>query len=384
MDKLGAMDKVTFRAKYEVVADHLRSQIQSGTMAAGVKLDSEPELAACLKVSRETVRRALGILEQQRLLSRRQGKGTFVRDLARQSQRRLRIGLLGLSPLADDPSYLSPLLVGLQESLNGGSGIELSYLPQPGNSLSAQCLEYALDGFVGYNPSLELAGQLVDPFFDEIPHVIVAASFPLLRRHNRLFADTDNRGAAMAAVRHLAGLGHRRIAFLGDPMPTCNLLDRREGYRLAMTELGLEVVESLGAARDRDWRTVLPSLVTDVLSRPKPPTALFAGSVRFAFATMDAARLLKLRIPDDLSLVAFDDPEALVHLTPPLDTIRQPVTELGRTAGRMLLDQLTAGRTTPRQVILDNQLIIRESSAPPRVRSETRKRNMTKRPDKGG
>ncbi|MFF5264293.1 LacI family DNA-binding transcriptional regulator [Actinomadura viridis] len=173
-----------------------------------------------------------------------------------------------------------------------------------------------------------------------------------------------NWAGGLAATEHLIELGHRRVAVIGGPADMLCTQARVDGYRTALEQAGIEVDRELirygdfhhegGFARTRE-----------LLELPDPPTAIFAGSDQQAMGAYQAARLAGLRVPDDLSVVGFDDLPTCEWLSPPLTTVRQPLEEMGRVAARTLL-QLLDGRPplTPR-VELATDLRVRASTAPP-------------------
>lgn len=159
----------------------------------------------------------------------------------------------------------------------------------------------------------------------------------------------DDRDVAAQAVRHLVGLGHRRIAHLGggpvrDPMSFRTPTDRREGYRGVLAEAGLELDPSLDV--DVEWTTEGGAAgMRKLLALGSPPTAVFAGSDEIAIGALDVARTAGLRVPEDLSVIGVDDHESarLVGLT----TVAQPVDVQGRIAAQLLLSALDAGSAAP-------------------------------------
>lgn len=167
-----------------------------------------------------------------------------------------------------------------------------------------------------------------------------------------------------AATEYLLALGHRRIAALLGPADfPCNQ-DRLAGYRAALETAGLAVDPEL--IRHGSWH-VEPTH-TEMLalsSLPEPPTAIFVGNDEQAFGVYRAVNERGLRVPDQLSVVGFDDMPYAAWMTPALTTIRQPLTEMGRVATNMLL-RLIAGEPVDNiRVSLSTPLVRRESCAPP-------------------
>ena len=173
-------------------------------------------------------------------------------------------------------------------------------------------------------------------------------------------------GAACATA-HLLELGHRRIGALTGPVGWTATEDRRTGYHTALAEAGVMPDPALEVAGD--WLT--PSAATAahrLLDLPDPPTAIFAFNDNTAVGALEAARARSLRIPEDLSVIGFDDSEQAAHLTPPLTTVRQPLAEMGRTAISVLGRLMDGRRVEALRVELATRLIVRESTAPPASR----------------
>ncbi|MHB1613879.1 MAG: LacI family DNA-binding transcriptional regulator [Actinomycetes bacterium] len=180
----------------------------------------------------------------------------------------------------------------------------------------------------------------------------------------------DVEGSAKA-VRHLVNLGHQRIGMLSsgleDPTRSGTPTDRRTGYRKALREAGLAhdpTLEHLGAWGPDGGAEAM----ADLLALPDPPTAVFAESDEMAVGAMRTLRRAGLRVPDDVSVVGFDDHEiaGLVDLT----TVRQPVAEQGEHAAILLLDAVANGPSeVPSEIVLPTRLIVRSSSTPPRIRT---------------
>jgi LacI family transcriptional regulator len=170
------------------------------------------------------------------------------------------------------------------------------------------------------------------------------------------------------ATEHLIGLGHRRIGFVTGPLSEECHRDRLDGYRAALQRADIEPDPEL--VRNGD------SLVSgglsggrELLQLPDPPTAIISGSDEQAYGVYKVARELGLAIPDDLSVVGFDDVELCQWMSPQLTTVRQPLAEMARVATRLVVELATGGvRPNPR-IELSTSVIVRESTAPPRVRA---------------
>jgi LacI family transcriptional regulator len=173
---------------------------------------------------------------------------------------------------------------------------------------------------------------------------------------------STNFSGGLAATRHLLSLGHRRIAYVGGPASAACNQARIHGYRAAMDDHGAPVLPGYVTTGQFVYENGLASGAS-LLDLPKPPTAIFAGSDEVALGIMEAARLRGQRIPEELSVVGFDDTQLARMASPPLTTIRQPLWEMGAVAVRTAL-RLAAGETIEsHHVELATQLLVRSSTA---------------------
>ncbi|GGS29107.1 transcriptional regulator [Streptomyces humidus] len=179
------------------------------------------------------------------------------------------------------------------------------------------------------------------------------------------FVGATNWRGGQAATRHLVGLGHRRIAMISGPdHPFC--LARSAGYTSALTEAGLPVDPDL-VVKTLLTRDDGCSAARDLLSRPDRPTAVFTANDMQALGVYQAARELGLRIPEDLSVVGFDDVPAVAWVDPPLTTVHQPLAEMA-VAATELAPALGRGEDVPQVgVEIATTLTVRESTAPPKT-----------------
>ncbi|WP_298802332.1 LacI family DNA-binding transcriptional regulator [uncultured Pseudokineococcus sp.] len=175
---------------------------------------------------------------------------------------------------------------------------------------------------------------------------------------------STNWNGALAATRHLIELGHRRLAVVTGPADVLCSRARLDGCRTGLAEAGLDLDPSLvryGNFHVEGGYTHGSQL----LSRPDRPTAVFAGSDYQALGVLRAARELGLRVPEDVSVVGYDDLPVARWIGPALTTVRQPLQEMAGTATRMVLDLARGERLATPRIDLATELVVRESTAPP-------------------
>lgn len=174
----------------------------------------------------------------------------------------------------------------------------------------------------------------------------------------------DHDGIAMA-VRHLIDLGHRRIAHVAGPQDTSTGRGRLRAFRQAFDDAGLTVdpgfvVEAKGFTEIEGARATRA-----MLDAGKLPTAVLAGNDMIALGCLDVFSERRLRCPQDVSLIGFNDMPFIDRLTPPLSTVHVPHYQIGAEAARMLLDRLGNPDLPTKSITLPTTLVLRESTAPP-------------------
>lgn len=173
----------------------------------------------------------------------------------------------------------------------------------------------------------------------------------------------QNRDGARLAVEHLLSLGHRRIAFIAGSHQTGQSAERQAAYVQALEDAGIEVDPALivsGLFRQTGGFAATEAL----LALPQPPTAIFAANDEMAFGAIDAIHSKGLRVPEDISVVGFDDIGTSSHIHPPLTTMRQPLAELSASAVGELMALIEGHGAEARKLTLPLQLIVRQSTGP--------------------
>lgn len=173
-----------------------------------------------------------------------------------------------------------------------------------------------------------------------------------------------NFAGGQAATQHLLALGHRRIAYLGGPsVATCNQA-RVHGYRAAMEAENIPIPRGYIRSGEFGFQPGLRGAAA-LLDLAEPPTAIFAANDEIALGVIETARTRGLRVPDDLSVIGFDDTLLARMASPPLTTVRQPLREMGAVALRTALCLAQGETIDSHHVELATELIVRESTAAP-------------------
>jgi LacI family transcriptional regulator len=178
----------------------------------------------------------------------------------------------------------------------------------------------------------------------------------------------DNYGGMRQGTEHLLGLGHTRIAYLrGNPDLESSAV-RFQGFHDALRLAGVDVHESLVA--ESDFVYTQSFRVASALIAEQRPTALVAGGDLIALGALDAARACGLRVPEDLSVVGFDDLPQAAQTFPALTTVRQPLHEMGRLAAQMLLSLVDGRPLLMQNMQMPTELVVRGTTAPPSGRAD--------------
>lgn len=167
----------------------------------------------------------------------------------------------------------------------------------------------------------------------------------------------NNEQAAYNATRHLIGHGHRRIAFVGYGEQLYTVHERIEGYTRAMKEAGLMPLIRAGATGPADAR----QLAYGTLTMSGAPSAIFGSNSLALHGVMEAAERIGVRIPQDVAIAGFEDFRWASFVKPALTVIRQPGEEMGRRAAQLLFERLAGKSGPPQSIVLDTELVIRES-----------------------
>jgi LacI family transcriptional regulator len=263
--------------------------------------------------------------------------------------------------------FFHGVLVGVKERL-GAAGYDLLLFAREqaadgigSDAYLTRSRHHNVDGVIlmGIDPLDEEVARLLA---SEIPCVAVDIELQAARAAHVI---SDNVTGSALAVRHLADLGHRRIATITGMLATHPGRDRLRGYREEMQRWGLDYREDYVVHGDYYFDSGVAA-TSQLLALDQPPTAIVAASDLMALGAIRAATEAGLRIPQDLSVVGFDDIPWAEHASPPLTTLRQDKHGLGTAAGEALLRQLDGSEEAPRAQKLAVELQVRGTTAAPR------------------
>ncbi|HOW72458.1 MAG TPA: GntR family transcriptional regulator [Phycisphaerae bacterium] len=340
----------------------LAEAINRGDFPPGSKLPNTGEISVQVNVSLITAHKAIQCLAEEGWVRRERGRGTFVRDDFRLSvavKPQFRVGLVLHPSNSLGDFYHGTLITAIREAAERIEPVGELVIQrcQSVRDLPAQ----DADGLLCFHPDRGQLRELAQ-IADRKPILVLGASIEGAPLN---CVDSQNAEGTRAAVRHLVELGHRRIAIVNGPLDSTNCLHRFEGYLTALQEAGItpqedcifnaELAKAAGAAMGR---------LAEALRSRRRPTAIIAAGYYLALEVLALLRQLRIRVPEEISLVGFDDTPSAPLLDPPLTTIRQPLEEMGMQAYARLARMINGENGRPRVERLPTTLVKRLSTGP--------------------
>jgi LacI family transcriptional regulator len=352
------------------VENYLSARIESGEWPVGSKIPSERELEQSLDVSRTTVRNAVLALTARGLFERAIGQGTFVkRRPAAKPEAKAEKGTVGYvvckakserRPLSSEYFYLD-IFYGLEEeSSSGGRHAMFAYLDDfdPAEVEAFDSFLAKVDGVVveeARNPEFLLRLKA-----SGLPVLLLA---PTAAMDGFDLVTTDLALGVAKAVAYLRGLGHERIAMIDGPLRLESARIRHDAFAAALREAG-QTVDADRFAGDTGWTAEAGAAAARGLAARSPrPTAVVCANDLLAFGALSGFAAAGLRVPQDVSVLGFDDTDWARLATPPLTAMRIHSHEMARTAARRLLERIAAAGLPAVKIEFPIDLVERKSCA---------------------
>ncbi len=325
----------------KAVAQHLR--LSPGTVSAVIN-----DSPAAKHIPQQTRARILAAVRELKYQP-----NFFARSL-----RKKRTYTVGIIAAEIGDAYGALVIAGIENFLRQRNYFFLTGIhrhdPQMLESYSRLLLQRGVEGFITVDLNL--------PHSLPLPTVALAG-----HRHHKGVTNIvlDHRRAAWIALQHLTELGHRQIAFMRGNPASADAVDRWQGICEVANEMGLEIDPDLTVQIESTESS--PELgypyTQRLLARKKPFTALFAYNDLSAIGAIRALHEAGLRVPQDVSVVGFDDIESAAFHNPALTTVRQPMREMGEVAARTLLERIEGNENYPDEIAIQPELVVRESTA---------------------
>lgn len=364
MNSTGTRTDTLNKSVYGKLIDQIRQSISQGQLQPGQFIGTEHKLARHAGISRNSVRRGIGLLITEGLVDRRPSKGIFVREP--------HVTTLTVQVVVPDVSFdqCAKIARGSQ-SVGRKRGALIQIYDAHGS------VEQDVE-FIRHLPDGSSDGAIIASLhfarFTEVLYELKMRRYPFVLVDDRLrdidiaSVVADNYGGGYAVGRKLLESGHRRIGFIGY-MNARTVYHRMEGLRDAMTDAGLPLDRSLvidlqlANLLSADKAEEVNRATRELMNRPDRPSALFYQEDQAAAFGYRSLQAMGLSIPDDVSVVGFDDHPICQWLTPPLSTVKQPSVDLGRVAMEVLLRQLAHPNEKPEHHKLPTKWIERGSVA---------------------
>lgn len=329
------------------------------------------DVAQLAGVSTATVSRALMNPEKVSSSTRKRVEeavleaGYSPNSLARNLRRNESKTIVAIVPDICDP-YYTEIIRGIEDA-----AMEHGYLVLLGDSGQQKKRE---SSFVNLVFTKQADGMLLlgtDLPFDvskpeqkNLPPMVMACEFaPELELPT---VHIDNLTSAFEAVNYLTQMGHKRVAQIAGPDTAVLCQFREQGYQQALRRSGITRNPDYSVSGDFSFESGAQA-VRQLLALSEPPTAIFCHNDTMAIGAIQEAKRLGTRVPQDLSVVGFDDIQFAQYCDPPLTTISQPRYEIGRQAMLMMLELLRGNDVQAGSRLLETQLVVRDSAAPPRA-----------------
>jgi LacI family transcriptional regulator len=227
-----------------------------------------------------------------------------------------------------------------------------------------KAMDYIVDGSVdgvalvalfADNPVLRLMEK------SDVPTVVAGSIPPTVKLP---CVDVEDIAATYQAVRWLIELGHRRIGIITGDMRQWSARRREQGYLMALREAGIEPNPSWRFEGDYRIESGEVGIVQLLRADPRP-TAVVCGNDKMAIGALHVLREMGVRVPEDISIIGFDDSEESAFISPALTTFRQPMFDIGLKAAELLLQQIETGTRLQHNLLLPAELVVRQTVAPP-------------------
>ncbi|MCD4825365.1 MAG: GntR family transcriptional regulator [Phycisphaerae bacterium] len=356
---------------YRQVYKSLKGDIEKGSYEPSSRLPTEPELAKKYDVSVITVRQAVSLLVDDRLVYKRQGKGTYVsRSKDSHVFKKVKtIGFLASFPKYNlDSSYeVLPEIIHEMEDEGSTKGYHFSIFNiQDSLSKAKERIKAIsdgdIDGIVFWPTTSSSKGELNRSLVD----TLVSMKVPVVLFDRQVpgcpldYVTGGNEQGVHQLIEHLIGNGHRRIAVISDP-ESSTIRDRIAGYKKALLDAKIEIDPQLIRVLDRQGdMEVAAGEVEFLLGLDDRPTAIFATYDNLAKVAIETLQANGLSVPGDIAVAGYDNRQFAASLS--LTTVDQHFGKMARAAVKRLCEKIEQEDDATRKVIVDSELVIRGSS----------------------
>lgn len=349
-----SISKNTVIPKYCQLKDQIKDQIIKGKLKEGVRLPSESQLCSFLGLSRNTVRQAVNELVSQGLVYREQGKGTFVQSSTyrkKQSYNKnvaLFLNSMSSSSKSGDMGFYGDLLEKLHEHLNKENFNVKHYFLKDKDLSKLSLNNYDIKNMLGAIFVGEYSNDNKN-LFKKIPTIFIDYE---MRNKNVISIVSKNVSGGKEATRYLIGIGLRKIGFIGYNQPNYKL--RYQGYCEALNAAKIPVNSKIV------WFNFYEAC-RNLKKEPSLVDALFCCQDYFTLEAVNFLHKSGFSIPDDISIISYDDTDVLAHIEPAITSISVDRDEMARKAVYALKETIKSGKTLGKVIKVSTKLIVRDS-----------------------
>ena len=346
-----------------IVKGHILDLIRQGVVKDGDRLPPEEEIARQNNISRGTVRTAMAELAREGLVKRYAKRGTFIHF--RPASTTIRIGVISpLLPMTKEEtdSYRTELWGGIQEGvLETGASLHFSQtIPdKPAHMESAFGIK--IDGLLFLIPLRNQSNLIASLCTSAAPLVVIGG-----RAHKNINSiGVNNIRGIQSALDHLYRNGHRKIAAIFSSLEYFDQFERHRAFISGLKSFSLpyrkEWIKLIPEVSSRRWVEDAEQAAKGIFSGRSAPTALLCSGGFITIGAKAGLRKLNLAIPEDVSLIGFDDIYLAEYMDPPLTTISQPVWEMGKEAVKALVAIIRNKTYQPYHTTINTKLMLRRS-----------------------
>jgi DNA-binding LacI/PurR family transcriptional regulator len=352
---------------YEQIKENILNRITSGEYKTDEKIPSERELCELYSVSRTTIRKAIDELVAEGILTRKSGRGTFVIGNNGSEAKKKTGNILflrcvhsdiskSISEVKDDIFY-PKILTGVERA-SSNNNYHCFYKIINEHDFKEDELEKSIENSDGI-VSGEVHNRSFLDFLNKYSQPVVLIC-PSVKDDRVDVVGIDNLDGAEEAVSYLIEHGHREIAFIGGSEKSISSIERKDGYLRTLKGNCLEINSSL--ILSYGWRLEDGyNAALDLLNGKVIPTAIFAASDLLAMGVINAIKDFGYKVPDDISVIGFDDIEMAGQVKPSLTTMRVRRLEMGEIAAKLAFERINSERSFPLRISVPTILQERDS-----------------------
>lgn len=352
-------------AKYEEIVKWIKSKLEDGSLRAGDRIESEYQLCERFHVSRQTVRHAISKLEEAGIVERRRGSGTYIKSLSSLGDNKKRTMLIAVMTTYVDEYIFSAIIKGIEHELSkAGYGMQISFTNntvEKERYILKKILEQGrIDGLIAEttksglpNPNLDIYKKIMEK---GIPVLFINSHYNGL---DAPYVSLNDKMAGKMVTNHLLLCGHRKIGaiFKADDGQGHQ---RYAGYIEALMEANIQISSKAVVWIDTDEVSNMWEDASRILRRLRGCTACVCYNDEIASGFVSICLEQGIKVPEEISVISFDDSNLANYCEIPLTSAKNPVGELGRIAALEMLDMIN-GQSVPSVTELGTEIVNRNS-----------------------